>query len=343
MERNKKIDLLRAFAIITVILGHCIQFGQGPISYSGKCLEDPLFRFIYSFHMPLFMLLSGYLFYRTICSHSFLENILSRFKSLFIPIIMWNIVPFIVYTYHDRPHTFRYLFTTYLSTMVENSWFLWAIFYCSFAVLITNRFFKDSMIIYLAGLALTFVIPDSHNLSLYKFMYPYFLIGYFFHKHSSKLNDKFNYPLGNAKLLGAVTIIFALLLFFFDNNAYIYTTGYTLLGREILPQLSIDVYRFLIGFFGCLFAIMVLLKVYPHLNEGIIKPFSIIGIHSLGIYMISGLIFQYLLPGLTSGINGINYLLVIAESAVILILSLMISFCLKKWSVTNLLFFGGRK
>ena len=207
MERNQRIDFLRAFAIITVIIGHCIQFGQGSVYYSGKCLEDYLFRFIYSFHMPLFMLLSGYLFYMTICRRSFPANVLSRFKTLFIPIIMWNIVPFIMYTYHDRPHTLRYLFKAYLSTMIENSWFLWAIFYCSFAVLITNRFFKDNIFIYVAGLIFTFIIPDSHNLSLYKFMYPYFLIGYFYHKYSAKINKKYNNPIYSLKFLVITAVI----------------------------------------------------------------------------------------------------------------------------------------
>lgn len=343
MNRNKKIDLVRAFAIITVIIGHSIQFGSGSVYYSGKCLENPVFKFIYSFHMPLFMLLSGYLFYQTLRGHSFSANVRSRFTTLFIPIIMWNIIPFIMYTYHDRPHTFRYLFKTYLSTMIENSWFLWAIFYCSFAVLIVNRFFKDNIVIYLIGLVLTFVIPDSHNLSLYKFMYPFFIIGYFYHKHSKTIREKYDSILGSWRLLGTTTVIFVLLLCFFNNNSYIYTTGYTLLNKEIFPQLGVDIYRFLIGFFGSLFIIMLLLKIYPKMNNRLIDTFSVVGINSLGIYMISGLIFQYLLPGLTSGITNVNYLLVLLETIIIVMVSLLVSLCIKKCSVTNMLFFGGRK
>ncbi len=343
MERNRKIDLIRAFAIITVIIGHSIQFGSGSAYYSGKCLEDPVFKFIYSFHMPLFMLLSGYLFYQTLNRHSFSKNIQSRFTTLFVPIIMWNIVPFIMYTWHDRPHTFRYLFKTYLSTMIDNSWFLWAIFYCSFAILIVNRFFKDNIIVYLIGLILTFVIPDSHNLSLYKFMYPFFLIGYFYHKHSEKIKEKYRPFLESWKLLGSVTVIFILLLYFFNNNSYIYTTGYTLLNKDIFSQLGIDIYRFLIGFFGSSFVIMLLLKIYPKMNDCSINVLSIVGINSLGIYMISGLIFQYLLPGLTVGITNVNYLFVILETIAIIIISLLVSLCISKFSVTNMLFFGGRK
>lgn len=340
MERNRKIDFIRAFAIITVVIGHSIQFGSGP---AFNCLENKVFKFIYSFHMPLFMLISGYLFYHTLCRHSFFENVRSRFITLFVPIIMWNIVPFIMYTYHDRPHTLRYLFKTYLSTMIANSWFLWAIFYCSFCVLIVNRIFRDHMAIYFIGLILTFVIPDSRNLSLYKFMYPYFLIGYFYHKNAGNIQKKLNSALDNWRTLIAFMGIFAFLLCFYQNESYIYTTGYTLLGKGIWPQLGIDIYRFFIGLFGSIFIILLLLKIYNKLSHNAIRFFSVIGINSLGIYMISGLIFQYILPELTVTVTSVNYLLVLLEAVVILVLSLLITLCFKKFFVTNVLFFGGRK
>ena len=341
MERNQKIDFIRAFAIITVLIGHSIQFGLGP--NAGNCLENNVFKFIYSFHMPLFMLISGYLFYHTCTDHSFSANILSRFTTLFIPIIMWNIFHFIIYIYHDSSHyAISYFFKKYLSTMIANSWFLWAIFYCSFAVLIVNSFFKDSPVIYLIGLAFTFVIPDSYNLSLYKFMYPYFVIGYFYHKYSKTINENYHSLLDNRKTWGLSAVIFAVLLYFFNTDSYIYTTGYTLLGKDALPQLGIDIYRFFIGLFGSIFIVISLLKIYPKLNNKIMKGFSIIGIHSLGIYMISGLIFQYLLSDLTAWIVHINYLIILLETVIILGISLLISLCIKKFTVTNTLFLGGR-
>lgn len=340
-KRTPKIDFIRAFAIITAVIGHSIQYGSGP--NAGNCLENNVFKFIYSFHMPLFILLSGYLFYQTLNRHSFSENIRSRFQSLFIPIIMWNIIPFIMYIYHNGPYTFGYLLKTYLSTMMSNSWFLWAIFYCSFAVLIVNRFFKDSPVIYLVGLALTFVIPDSHNLYLYKFMYPYFVIGYFYHKYSKAINEKYHMPLDNWKVWGISAVPFGILLYFFNTDIYIYTTQYTLLGKAVMTQLGIDIYRFFIGLVGSIFIIILLLKLYPKLSNKLVNGFSIIGIHSLGIYMISGLIFNYLLPSLTNWIIHINYLIILLETVIILGISLLISFCIKKNTVTNKLLFGGRK
>lgn len=174
-------------------------------------------------------------------------------------------------------------------------------------------------------------------------MYPYFIIGYFYHKHSAESSTNYISLAKNRRWSVIIAAIFIFLLCFYNNDSYIYTTGYTLLGKDIVSQLSIDIYRFIIGFLGSLFIIILLLNIYPHLNVRIVNLFSVIGLNSLGIYMISGLIFQYLLPKLTHNVTGINYLLVLAESVIMLMVSLFISLGVKKCSVTNTLFFGGRK
>lgn len=61
---NKKINwllILQGWAMLWVVIGHAFlgKAGEGPI------WENALFHFAYSFHMPLFMLVSGYLFYVT--------------------------------------------------------------------------------------------------------------------------------------------------------------------------------------------------------------------------------------------------------------------------------------
>ena len=62
--RNIKADVIRGFAIITVILGHCIQQGNGLEYYeNSKYWFNKVYQFIYSFHMPLFMLLAGWFAY----------------------------------------------------------------------------------------------------------------------------------------------------------------------------------------------------------------------------------------------------------------------------------------
>lgn len=41
-----------------------------------------------------------------------------------------------------------------------------------------NRLFKDNLFAYI--FIASFLVPDVLNLGLYKFMYPYFLIGYLY-------------------------------------------------------------------------------------------------------------------------------------------------------------------
>lgn len=63
IKRNPFLDYTKAFAILLVVVGHCIQYGSGQNYLKEELFFDNiLFKFIYSFHMPLFMLISGYLF-----------------------------------------------------------------------------------------------------------------------------------------------------------------------------------------------------------------------------------------------------------------------------------------
>ena len=50
------LDSLKAILILLVVLGHAVQFND-----TEHYANSILFRFIYSFHMPLFFFISGYL------------------------------------------------------------------------------------------------------------------------------------------------------------------------------------------------------------------------------------------------------------------------------------------
>ena len=61
VEKNRfYIDFVKGIAIFLMLWGHCIQFcAVGDFDF----FENWVFKLIYSFHMPLFMLVSGYLFF----------------------------------------------------------------------------------------------------------------------------------------------------------------------------------------------------------------------------------------------------------------------------------------
>lgn len=62
--RNQILDATKGIAIIFVVLGHAIQQVSG--LENKEALNMPILRFIISFHMPLFVFISGYLFYNTL-------------------------------------------------------------------------------------------------------------------------------------------------------------------------------------------------------------------------------------------------------------------------------------
>ena len=85
------IDTLKGIAIILVVIGHAIawnftDFGE-LIEYGPK--KDLLwFHFIYSFHMPLFFWISGYLLPRKDASFKALQSVIwRRFYTLIIPLL----------------------------------------------------------------------------------------------------------------------------------------------------------------------------------------------------------------------------------------------------------------
>lgn len=56
MERLVYVDLLKGIAIILVVMGHMFE------PYT-DWLHSPINQMIYSVHMPLFIFLSGFVFY----------------------------------------------------------------------------------------------------------------------------------------------------------------------------------------------------------------------------------------------------------------------------------------
>jgi len=89
---KKNITLLRTIAILLVVIGHITFVFTG--SWVFKMPENPsiviiLCKLIYTFHMPVFISISGYLFYYTIIEKNsnilLKEYIIKKLKRLIIP------------------------------------------------------------------------------------------------------------------------------------------------------------------------------------------------------------------------------------------------------------------
>lgn len=92
-RRDGFIDFLKGIAIFLVLWGHSIQY----LTCNGSFSDNIFFKVIYSFHMPLFTFLSGYVFFWSCKKKKFVDVLISRFKGIGIPMFLWGFIEFATY------------------------------------------------------------------------------------------------------------------------------------------------------------------------------------------------------------------------------------------------------
>lgn len=343
-ERELLPDILKGFAIILVVLGHCIQEGSGE-TYRTEVLyfSDRLYQFIYSFHMPLFMMVSGYLSWSSMKkAQSNKERralLRKRISVLVVPIFLWSAVDYarILITNHmnGEPQPEALIFV-YFYNVLNNLWFLWAVWWCFLIVYIMHYFLKDNIIIYGLGFMVLFVIPDGLGLGAYKYMMPYFISAYYMHGYIQDKGQEFK-KTPKLWMLAATGLAFAGLFIFYNEDSFIYLTGYKLIGKNMAKQLWIDLYRMLVGFVGSgffIFAWQYIISGINRINKVSKLNFEFkilrkLGAETMGIYILSGYLLALIMPQLDI-IKGPSYLLNLLETVVVIIMSLIIIAIMKK-------------
>lgn len=326
--RNLFIDNVKAFTIILVVIGHCIQYGSGNAYLdNADYFDNQLFSFIYSFHMPLFMLISGYLFNFSLKKRTYSKVLLHRFRGLIIPIFSWGLVSLLFYIRNMLRQGCELdaitIVDEYFSSVVISLWFLWAVFGCSVIVLLTHSLFNNSIWAYFLFFLITFLLPDAYNLGLYNFIFPFFVIGFLCGHYEliSKWNKKLDVLNRKGYSLLIMSIIFFGLWSFYDRENYIYISGYSILNKDIVHQLSINFYRLIIGLIGSAWGLLLLNK----LKYGILqKIFSYIGKETLGIYIISEYLNLYVLRPFMGHSQGYNFGFVLLQTAIVITVCLLI-------------------
>lgn len=352
-QRNQYLDILRGTALILMVFGHCLQYGNGTeFIKSGGFFYNRLFQLIYSFHMPLFMLLSGYLFFYT--AEKYQKNgdfIKNRWQRICLPVIGWQTIHYLVVVIRmlkDQEEITSGLFLKYIGSWFTDIWFLPAILYCSMVVFIVKKYLKDSIMVYALGLVLTFIVPDSIvNLALYKYMYPFFVCGYLLCRYLEKVKQIIC-KVGLEYLFVGALVGFAFLFCFWDINSYIYITGYTLLWREnVFRQLAIDLYRLLIGFMGSAVVVFGVKLVYERKQSRQPVKFwgkiiSEVGRNSLCIYILSSEMVHWFLEDYSDWFH-FSYLGTMLETMILLSISYGAAVLISRIPILNGILLGGKQ
>ena len=232
-----------------MIWGHCIQHcAKGSFDF----FDNAVYRFIYSFHMPLFMMISGYLFYYSFQKRDLKTLLVHRTQNMLQPIVFGNMLNVLL---AELPtlilHGSMHIFNGALLNSLYSLWFLWCVLSSSTAVAIAGKKGKtDTMqIIYLLlGMAFVALFPENYY---HIFMYPYFVAGFLYGKYRSRI------PANLVKISRLAIIIFPMMLPFYENHYYIYITPIFTQSLKASELLWINGFRWSIGFAGSLFVLTV--------------------------------------------------------------------------------------
>lgn len=281
--RNGYADFVKFVVIFCVVWAHAVQHGTTGYNISA----NPVFKFIYGFHMPLFALISGWFFFYSANKYTLKEIFKKKCLSMAVAIIGGNFLYWVVWVVTEIIRTGDV--TLFVNggwiNQLFNLWFLWAIMLAMAFVGFAYTKVKNKWLAFLAmivAIPLFFVFPNSvSNI----FVYPFFLIGFYACKYKDALKKI-------APLRFLSIVLYPLLIAFYGDNYYIDVAG--LWGTDYTPfqYMHISSYRFVTGLVGCIFALTLLKGIHNLINDTkICKLFEKVGTKSLQIYVMQAIAF----------------------------------------------------
>ena len=324
-----------------VVFTHSVQWGSGSIFYHERLFfDDQLFKFIYGFHMPLFMIVSGYLFWGTICRHKPIEVAMSRLRALLLPIVTCQTIYLIILSVLGM----TVLSVGWLYSYGSALWFLWCVLGGSFMMFVGHVLLKDSLLFHVAVWALLLLIPAERLSGLHVFMYPYFVFGYYWNKLNGKELYRSFFGLKKISVLIVSFVLCLLLCETFDSpERSVYITGMSLQGRSsVWIQLLIDILRYIYGGLGI---IMTMITVDLCLagrqfssDHSIQHCLVLLGRNTLGVYIFNFFTTQLLL---LLPFNGhYFYMASTVETIVMFIGAMVVIWLVRRTYITRLLILG---
>ncbi len=319
---NKRIDFIdvaKGIGIILVVLGHL------------NSAEQPIRNFIYSFHMPLFFILSGVFFNeKTEFKHLLLKSI----KTLLIPYLIFVAVDALVYIIInnfqweavDFAIKTRLISMTGIRLRITNLplWFMFALFFTRILYYFIYKIRALEVITIVAGVVLVTVAKE--------FWYPpkcmyivalpcilFYSLGYRLKRHIFNLHTlKFN---GWGITLSMLAFVSLYITSNINECVNIYSYKY---GNFILFYLN--------GILGS--ALIIVLSVWLSRVKGISNVFTYFGKNSVVIMICHYYLCRIVLPNVMSYFNLgqylYNYLTQVIATVIIMVLMIPIIYLTQK-------------
>lgn len=340
-SRNKCIDVQKGILAILVILGHTILHGSSDNQLNIEEISISC-RVIYSFHMPLFMMISGFYTaksYRRQKTGLIVNRIVLLYPCLVFALFSSCINYKDIFAHHSVKFFLKELLVV---RFLINFWFVWAIVILTAVVVVCNyliHIFWLRLLSYLIIISFCLCfLSDSNNIGNYVFMMPYMFIG--FEVETILREHKKLKVIYQANYCGIVLAVMSLLLLhFYRPIHFIHEGGCSFVHKNLYEQLLIDMVRWSAGLVVGAFCLWITIKLYSSIRiDGIYNVLSKIGQYSLEIYILHAYLLSVLKLMCKMNILHYSFFLSLIECAVILSFTLFLIFILKKLDLYKYIF-----
>ena len=336
-ERITYLDHIKAIAIFFVVMGHVIQYWVLPLSY----VDNRLWNIIYSFHMALFMMVSGYVFQMGVSVKNTPPRwhwIKKRFRQLMLPFIVWTVISAL------RSGNIERVFMILVQPDL-GLWFIYVLFFISVSYMVGYKISIGMkipipigiLIVYLMWILLNIATDGNFGISMITSHFVTYVVGCLLYVCRSKI-----FPTDKQSI--CIRLLFAMILFgclacyvrkdCTEWDAYNLPRWQWLViikSSHILAWLSGSLIAFYISMlFDAFFS-----------SQNIYK----IGSASMGIYALHFLVIHYLAESLSVGGIGIygKYLLIVLLSIGLLLISYVLVLIVRQNRLLSYLLLGEKR
>jgi len=129
-QRDPLLDAMKGFGIILVAMGHVLQGNLAQFD------DSFAFRMIYSFHMPLFFFISGYVLQVSLEGKRLapVAYVLTKARTLVVPFVSWYLI-FGLWRGVPSDVGLSEFINRFIRGPTYGYWFLWTLFLCFVAML----------------------------------------------------------------------------------------------------------------------------------------------------------------------------------------------------------------
>lgn len=271
-SRNYFLDNYKSFLIILVVIGHFID-----PCYTNNLFLTILKWFIFSFHMPAFIFISGYFSKKDMDMEKLLQK-------LVIPYFVFEFLYYFLYVFVIHKET-----GFYFNRPKFSLWYLMALFFWRIATPFIKKLPGHLILTIIGGLLIGFTqLGNFFSIPRTLFFYPFFLAGYHFQENWFDTVRK--YWKGFTAGLAAIACLL---------GGWVLLTGHELTpfifyGRYSYADMGLDNGTGLVIRLACygisFLALFAIIPLIPRVK----RFYSILGVRTMSIYLFHGLVYSIL-------------------------------------------------